>query len=555
MQPDDSGYHTHVMNIGDRPQHIQTLCSAIMLIDIARCGHIRLDETHSKYFLDIDYGLRIWEQGFRVVCSPWARVTHVGGGTIEQGSGRSIQLFEEQRRHYRREWVDTRRIHALRRGIWRAIPEFVELSMLKREIDSLFFEGSRLSRDAFFSRARSVVENLNALPALKNYMCEQVGLALGGRLARADDPEAGHLAILLAVLGQPVLYETGVDRMNLVLWRTRYFALPDNEGVFESDRMGRGGYSRSYEAGDPQRIREMIAQGGSPGVHLSDGASLLSPGANDTVAPVTVIDFQPQPPTSRRRNFLTTVNRLARTLPYAGVLRPHGDGGLENLFDAEYYGTTYADVAAAGVNPLVHFITAGAFEGRNPHPLFDTAFYRRKYPDVAAARVNALGHYLKYGATEGRQPHPLFDPIYYLERYEDVRKAGANPLVHYCLYGAAEGRQPHPWFQPEYYLSQCPEARGSRENPLVHFLRSAETCGTPHPLFDCQYYLRENPEVARAGMNPLVHYVLVGLPRGRRPSAQVDPREDGFAHKESHYGRTNSLMNVMQAASFSVGAG
>jgi len=525
MQPDDSGHHTHVMSIGDHPQHIQTLCSAVMLIDMARCGHIRLDEMHSKYFLDIDYGLRIWEQGFRVVCSPWASVTHVGGGTMEQGQGRSAQLFEEQRRHFCRQWVDTRRIHALRRGIWRSVPEFVELSRLQREIDGLFFEGSRLSRDAFFSRTRSVVESLDALPALKNYLAQQARLALGERLPRADDPETGHLAILLGVLGQPVLYEAGVDGMNVVLWMNRFFALPGDEGVFEFERMRRGGYSRSYESGDPQRIKGMIAQDRSRSMHLSDGPSLLPPGANGTVAAVAAIDFQPEPAKSRKRNFRTTVDRLVRALPYAGVLRSHGDRGLENLFDAAYYRTTYADVAAAGVNPLVHFITAGALEGRNPHALFDTTFYLQKYRDVATSRVNPLGHYLKHGAAEGRQPHPLFDPVFYLDRYADVRNAGINPLVHYCLYGAAEGRQPHPWFQPEYYLSQCPKAADSGENPLVHFLRSGQRCCKPHPLFDCQYYLRENPDVARLGMHPLVHYVLFGLPGGRRPSAQFNARE------------------------------
>lgn len=314
--------------------------------------------------------------------------------------------------------------------------------------------------------------------------------------------------------------------MNVVLWRTRFFALPGDEGLFDSERMRRGGYSRSYESGDPQRIREMIARGGSHGVHLSDGASLLPPGTDDTVTAVAVIDFPPAPSKSGKRNLWTTLGRLARAIPFAGVLRPHGANGLENLFDAEYYRSMYPDVAAAGANPLFHFITAGAFEGRNPHPLFDTAFYLRKYPDVAAARVNPLGHYLKHGAAERRQPHPLFDPAYYLERYPDVRQAGVNPLLHYCLHGAAEGRQPHPWFQPEYYLSQCPEARGDRENPLVHFLRSRQERCRPHALFDCQYYLRENPGVAASGMNPLVHYVLFGLPAGRRPSAQPAPPDD-----------------------------
>jgi len=529
MRPDDSGHHTHVMSMPDHPRHIQTLCSAIMLIDMARCGHIRLDETYTKYFLDIVYGLRIWEEGFRVVCSPWAQVTHLGGGTMEQGSDQSVQLFEEQRSHFVREWVTTRRIHALRRGAWRSIPEFVELSMLTREIDALFFEGTRLSRDAFLSRVRSVAAGLGDYPALRDYAVKQARLGLGNRPARADDPKTGHLAILLGVFDVPVLYEKDVDGMNIVLWRARLFALPNDEGVFDSDRMRRGGYSRSYESSEIGRIKAMIARERSHGVHLSDGESLLPAEGQAGPAAIAVIDYQPAPTPGKRR-WRTTLSRLARALPFAGVLRPRGPGGLGNLFDAEYYRTMYPDVAAAGANPLLHFTTAGAFEGRNPHPLFDTAFYLRKYPDVAAAGVNALGHYLKYGAAEGRQPHPLFDPLFYLGRYPDVRKSGLNPLVHYCLYGAAEGRQPHPWFQPEFYLSQCSKPPRSGENPLVHFLRSGENGNRPHPLFDCQYYLRENPDVAGSGVNPLVHYVLAGMGQGRRPSANFDPPADGLAH-------------------------
>ena len=34
-----------------------------MLIDMTKCGHIWVDERIGGNFLDIDYGLRIWEAG------------------------------------------------------------------------------------------------------------------------------------------------------------------------------------------------------------------------------------------------------------------------------------------------------------------------------------------------------------------------------------------------------------------------------------------------------------------------------------------------------------
>jgi hypothetical protein len=41
--------------------------------------------------------------------------------------------------------------------------------------------------------------------------------------------------------------------------------------------------------------------------------------------------------------------------------------------------------------------------------LFDTAWYLAANPDVAAAGVDPLQHYIDYGAAEGRDPNPLFD--------------------------------------------------------------------------------------------------------------------------------------------------
>jgi hypothetical protein len=130
------------------------------------------------------------------------------------------------------------------------------------------------------------------------------------------------------------------------------------------------------------------------------------------------------------------------------------------------------------------------------HTLFDAAFYLRRYADVAASGVDPLLHYLKYGNREMRQPHPLFDPLFYLMKNPDVRAAGLNPLLHYVVNGAAEGRKPHPLFEPAYY-------RGT----LEHFLSCGMAAANPHPLFDCRAYLEAHPEV---DINPLLHYVLSG---------------------------------------------
>lgn len=76
------------------------------------------------------------------------------------------------------------------------------------------------------------------------------------------------------------------------------------------------------------------------------------------------------------------------------------------LFSAEWYLTQYPDVANAGTNPIQHYLTSGAFEGRDPGPKFSTLGYLERYPDVAKANVNPLLHYLRHGMAEGRVAAP-----------------------------------------------------------------------------------------------------------------------------------------------------
>src|SRR5690606_27355250 len=57
-------------------------------------------------------------------------------------------------------------------------------------------------------------------------------------------------------------------------------------------------------------------------------------------------------------------------------------------FSPEYYLAQYPDVAAAGVDPVVHYYYDGWREGRNPTKDFDTSYYLEANEDVAIAGVN-----------------------------------------------------------------------------------------------------------------------------------------------------------------------
>jgi GT2 family glycosyltransferase len=84
------------------------------------------------------------------------------------------------------------------------------------------------------------------------------------------------------------------------------------------------------------------------------------------------------------------------------------DYNLLNLntkwFDKEYYLEKYKDIKEAKVNPIIHFLSHGWKENRNPSSNFDTKYYMDNNVDIREAKINPLIHFLKYGQKEGRKP-------------------------------------------------------------------------------------------------------------------------------------------------------
>lgn len=84
--------------------------------------------------------------------------------------------------------------------------------------------------------------------------------------------------------------------------------------------------------------------------------------------------------------------------------------GVRDVFDAEYYANSYADLKAAyGTDEEAlfrHYITVGIKEGRSGSPVFDIVEYRNGYPDLQAVFGDNwdayADHYLTAGKAEGR---------------------------------------------------------------------------------------------------------------------------------------------------------
>lgn len=76
-------------------------------------------------------------------------------------------------------------------------------------------------------------------------------------------------------------------------------------------------------------------------------------------------------------------------------------------FDAQWYSHRYRDVEKLGISAAEHYLRLGYLLGRDPSLKFSTDFYLKAHPDVAAANINPLIHYLEYGISEARIIAPV----------------------------------------------------------------------------------------------------------------------------------------------------
>lgn len=198
MRPDYTGRHSHILAKPDGPTRIATICSAIVLIDMAKCGHISFCEDYVKYFLDIDYGLRVWEAGFEVVLSPYATVTHIGGGTRSQEKASSFRLSERDRETFIQTWIHTGRYSKLEAGVWARVPEIQEIAHLTDKIDALISAWSESSPSA--NDVIELRDRIAPIPALKDYCGDRIQAVVRAKKGEGDRSAVKRLKELRGML-------------------------------------------------------------------------------------------------------------------------------------------------------------------------------------------------------------------------------------------------------------------------------------------------------------------------------------------------------------------
>jgi hypothetical protein len=117
---------------GVRP--VLSLCDPLLLIDRAKCRHLTFEETYRGYFADLDLGLRVWEAGLRVVCTPGCVVTNRASRVLPYGSTLREGVFEADRRRFVARWLKSGRLGRLEREVWKDVPELCRLLELTEQV-------------------------------------------------------------------------------------------------------------------------------------------------------------------------------------------------------------------------------------------------------------------------------------------------------------------------------------------------------------------------------------------------------------------------------------
>ncbi len=119
----------------------------------------------------------------------------------------------------------------------------------------------------------------------------------------------------------------------------------------------------------------------------------------------------------------------------------HGD--VENRQPGPCFDTGWYRVRN-GLDPaepaLAHYLRSRAY-GAAPIPEFDAEFYLSTYRDVARAGADAFEHYVTLGWQEGREPSPDFETRYYVKRHMGGQ-AEMAPLLHWLAHRHEPGVHP-----------------------------------------------------------------------------------------------------------------
>lgn len=216
---------------------------------------------------------------------------------------------------------------------------------------------------------------------------------------------------------------------------------------------------------------------------------------------------------------------------------------VSTALDPVFYRRAYPDVAAAGADPIAHYVEHGWREGRDPAAWFSTTAYLADHADVAASGGNPLAHFLASGAGQGRQVRAsalgrlladgegrvswgyapeVVAPSPAMAEATEPHEAGRSPEESAEASASAIYDLVAQAFDHEFYMAENPDVAAKGADPVTHFLEVGWREGRdPARWFSVSDYLELNPDVAAASIQPFVHYLQAGRQEGRVPRLEL----------------------------------
>lgn len=229
FRPDRSGHHGHLFERPCVPTPIMTMSSAILLVDRDKCGHLRFDETMPKYFLDLDYGLRVWESGYKLMLAPEVPVCHIGGATLNYGSEDNLHRWEDHRQVFERKWFVTGRIDRLADERFTEHPDIIRQWTLIKKVNALMTMKTGETREKYSARARAVYDELKPVPVFNQYIVDNVWTRVKGQGGIGNgltDPEKWPLVYLSSLYGRQI-FTGAYAGYNTYFFEDAFWAVPD----------------------------------------------------------------------------------------------------------------------------------------------------------------------------------------------------------------------------------------------------------------------------------------------------------------------------------------
>ena len=224
-------------------------------------------------------------------------------------------------------------------------------------------------------------------------------------------------------------------------------------------------------------------------------------------------------------------------------------------FDADWYVRNNPDVDMSVNDPLIHYLTSGWLELRDPSPVFSTGGYQDLNQDVRDSGIHPFRHWVLHGISEGRSSgkassstidswddlsvsqQSILVRIFEIEHYRSHIAAfdRGSPSAKQILSEKTSGGNPTPTFHAARYVTAHPEIRETGKFAFLHYL--FETVGEKalrelfftYPLealqaifenFDAAWYLYSYPDVEASGQDAFIHYMTAGWRDKRDPSRE-----------------------------------